>query len=134
MPPGMKVTCTVDAFPELPLPGFVRSVSPVAQAFPGVGDSPSSRQGFTVVVELEADLPEQMRPGLSVEVEVPSLVVEDALLVPRAALDFSAEPATAVLEDGRQVEVTVGACDAQRCAVEAGLSEGDVVRMPGGAA
>lgn len=132
--PGMKVTCTVDAFPEIDLPGFVRSVSPVAQAFGGTGESPSTRQGFTVVVELEADLPEQMRPGLSVKVEVPSLVVEDALLVPRAALDFSSEPPTAVLEDGQQVEVTVGACDAQHCAADSGLAEGDVVRMPGGAA
>ena len=132
--PGMKVTCTVDAFPELPLSGFVRTVSPVAQAFPGVGESPSSRQGFMVVVELQADLPEQMRPGLSVKVEVPSLIVGDAVLVPRAALDFTSVLPIAVLEDGRRVEVTVGACDAQHCAVESGLVEDDAVRMPGGAA
>jgi len=127
---GMKVTCTVDAFPDIALPGFVRSVSPVAQS----ASAESTRQGFSVVVELEAELPEQMRPGLSVKVDVPSVVVDDALVVPRAGLDFTATVPTAMLEDGRQVEVSVGACDAQLCAVESGLSEGDVVRMPGGAA
>ncbi|MCR9165171.1 MAG: HlyD family secretion protein [Nannocystaceae bacterium] len=128
--PGMKVTCVVDAFPDVALAGFVRSVSPVAQS----AGNKSTRQGFAVLVELEDALQEQMRPGLSVKVEVPSIVVEDAVLVPRAALDFSSEPATAVLEDGTAVDVSVGACDAQRCAVSSGLREGDVVRMPGGAA
>lgn len=127
---GMKVTCTVDAFPGVPLAGFIRAVSAVAQS----PSRESTRQAFTVVVELDDDLPEQMRPGLSVKVEVPSEVLEDALLVPRAALHFSGDGATALLEDGREVEVTVGACDAQRCAALSGLSEGDRVRMPGGAA
>ena len=94
----------------------------------------STRQGFTVLVQLDDELQEQMRPGLSVKVDVPSVVVEDAVVVPRAALDFGSEPATAVLEDGTAVDVSVGACDAQRCVVESGLAEGDVVRMPGGAA
>ncbi len=127
---GMKVTCTVDAFPGVPLSGFIRSVSAVAQS----PSAESTRQAFTVVVELEDDLPEQMRPGLSVKVEVPSKVLDDALLVPRAGLHFSDEGATAILEDGREVEVTVGACDAQRCAALSGLSEGDRVGTPGGAA
>lgn len=127
---GMKVTCTVDAFPDIPLSGFVRSVSAVAQS----PSRESTRQAFTVVIELDNDLPEQMRPGLSVKVEVPSEVLQDSLLVPRAGLHFSEDAATALLEDGREVEVTVGACDAQRCAALSGLSEGDRVRMPGGAA
>lgn len=127
---GMRVTCTVDAFPDTPMSGFVRSVSAVAQS----PSRESTRQAFTVVVELDDDLPEQMRPGLSVKVEVPSEVLEDALLVPRAGLHFSADGATAVLEDGREVDVEVGACDAQRCAALSGLSEGDRVRTPGGAA
>lgn len=128
--PGMKVTCVVDAFPDVALAGFVRSVSPVAQS-PG---NKSTRQGFTVIVQLDDVLSEQMRPGLSVKVDVPSVVVDDAVLVPRAALDLGSEPATAMLEDGTSVDVSVGACDAQRCVVESGLAEGDVVRMPGGAA
>ncbi|MBV1859549.1 MAG: HlyD family efflux transporter periplasmic adaptor subunit [Nannocystaceae bacterium] len=128
---GMKVTCTVDAFPDVPLSGFVRSVSAVAQR----PSRESTRQAFSVVVELDDDLTEQMRPGLSVKVEVPSEVLVDALLVPRAALSFSAEGAASVLlEDGREVDVKVGACDAQRCAALSGLSEDDRVRMPGGAA
>ncbi len=129
---GMKVTCTVDAFPETQLSGFIRGVSAVAQS----PSQDSTRQAFTVIVELDDDLPEQMRPGLSVKVEVPSEVVQDVLLVPRAALHFSDDTssATARVEDGRDIEVTVGACDAQSCAVLSGLSEGDRVRMPGGAA
>ncbi|MGH1341693.1 MAG: HlyD family secretion protein [Nannocystales bacterium] len=127
---GMKVTCTVDAFPDVPLSGFVRSVSAVAQS----PSRESTRQAFTVVVELDDDLPEQMRPGLSVKVEVPSAILEDVLLVPRSGLHFSSEGATAILEDGREVDVSVGPCDTQRCAALSGLSEGDRVRTPGGAA
>lgn len=128
--PGMKVTCTVDAFPDVPLAGFVRSVSPVAQS----ASRNSSRQAFDVLVALDDALPEDMRPGLSVKVVVPSRVVEDALLVPRRALDFEAAPTRVVLEDGTTADVVVGPCDAQNCVVESGLTQGQLVRVPGGAA
>ncbi len=128
--PGMKVTCTVDAFPDVALSGFVRAVSPVAQS----PSQESTRQFFRVVVELEDELPEQMRPGLSVKVAVPTRVLEDAVLVPRGALDWSTDPPTVTLEGGTRVEVTLDACTPQRCAVGSGLSEGQRVRLAGGAA
>ncbi len=128
--PGMKVTCIVDAFPDIPLSGFVRAVSPVAQS----PSKESTRQFFDVIVELDVDLPEQMRPGLSVKVEVPTRMVEDAVLVPRGALDWSTDPPTAALQDGERVEVSIDACNPQHCAVASGLSEGQSVQLGGGAA
>ena len=128
--PGMKVVCTVDAFPEQRMSGFVRAVSPVAQS----PSKESSRQVFSVLVELDEALPTRMRPGLSVKIEVPSRLVEDALVVPRRGLDFDAEPPTATLEDGSVVEVGLGACDGQRCEATSGLREGQRIRVPGGAA
>jgi hypothetical protein len=50
---------------------------------------------------------------------------DDALLVPRAALDFSSSKPTAILESGKVVPVTLGPCNAQECIVTGGLKEGD---------
>ena len=127
--PGMRATCTVDAFPERPIAGFVRAVSPIAHQ----AANQASRRFFEVVVQLDAEQSEQvgrdvLRPGLSARVEILARAVEDALLVPRAALDLAGGDgarARVRLADGREIEVTLELCDAQHCAVAAGLSEGD---------
>jgi hypothetical protein len=50
----------------------------------------------------------------------------DALLVPRAALDFaSPQQPKAHLSGGKVVPVTLGPCNAQECIVKSGLKEGD---------
>ena len=89
------------------------------------------RRAFHVVVHLDESDVETMRPGMSVKVEVLPDVDEQVLLVPRAALDFSAETPRARLEDGSLVDVRLGDCDVNRCAVEEGLEEGDRVEVRG---
>ncbi|PRQ06076.1 efflux RND transporter periplasmic adaptor subunit [Enhygromyxa salina] len=118
--PGMKVTCFLDAYPERELSGLVRSVSPVARE-PERG---SVRRFFAVVIELDETDQSIMRPGLSVRAEVESLRRADVLLIPRAALTSGSEGTMAQLEDGSQVVVEIGACDARRCELRSGLDEG----------
>jgi len=120
--PGMPVTCFVDALPDLPLAGFVAAVNPVAQQ----SGQQTSRRFFSVLVELGQGS-QQLRPGLSVQVDVVTRREDDALLAPREALDLVAQPALARLADGRDVEIEVDFCDARSCAIASGLAEGDVL-------
>ncbi|MEM9454062.1 MAG: HlyD family efflux transporter periplasmic adaptor subunit [Myxococcota bacterium] len=125
--PGMKATCVVDAYPDQPLEGTVLAVSPVARE----PEHQSQRRFFSVVVELPPTNIENLRPGLSVKVDVRVAEHDDVLLAPRVALDLFVEPPRAWLSSGEAIEVEVGACDAQRCEVLAGLDEGaSLTRRP----
>lgn len=122
---GAHATCTLDAHPDLPFTGTVREVAPVAQE---IGQQ-SLRRGFKVVIALDRTDAERMRPGMSVKVEVRGAPIKGALTAPRAALDIAA-PA-AFLASGERVPVELGACDAHRCVVTKGLSEGQsLARRP----
>jgi membrane fusion protein (multidrug efflux system) len=129
--PGMRVTCVVDAYPDAPLQGVIRAVSPVAQEVAQQGRQMSTRRFFAVVIDLEDASASILRPGLSVKVEVVTRTSEDALVAPRAGLDLAAEPPVARLWGGGEVEVEVDFCDAVGCAITAGLSEGDRLRRSG---
>lgn len=126
--PGMVARCLVDAWPERPLDAKVLAVSPVARE----PEHQSTRRFFSVVLPLTGDL-QDLRPGLSVKVEVLVARHEAELLVPRVALDTSTEPARAWLAAGSAVDVELGPCDALQCVVLAGLAEGDALApVPGG--
>ncbi len=123
--PGMRVVCTLDAYPERQIPGFVRSITPVAQWL----NMRSEQRFFRIRVDLEETDPEIMRPGMSVKVEVVTAVRDDELLVPRRALEFDAEEVFAVLENGDRRRIELGSCSAHECAVRSGLSEGTRVLL-----
>jgi multidrug efflux pump subunit AcrA (membrane-fusion protein) len=122
--PGMSARCLVDAWPERPLAAEVLSVSPVARE----PEHQSARRFFSVVLTLPAGSLDELRPGLSVKADVLVARHEGELLAPRAALDTSTEPARAWLATGEAVDVELGPCDAHRCVVLAGLSEGTLLR------
>jgi HlyD family secretion protein len=121
---GMTVSCTIDAYPGRPIQGTVRTVNPVARE----PDRRSSRRFFAVLVELDASDAEILRPGLSAQVEILTGRAEDSLIAPRAGLDLDASPPIARLADGTDVEIELGLCNAQACAITSGLSEGDTLR------
>lgn len=123
--PGMRVVCTLDAYPERQIPGFVRSITPVAQWL----NIRSEQRFFRIMVDLEESDPEIMRPGMSVKVEVVTTVQDDVLLVPRRALEFGTEEVFAVLENGDRQRIELGSCGAHLCAIRSGLSEGTRVRL-----
>lgn len=122
--PGMTATCVVDAWPERPLRATVLSVSPVARE----PEHQSSRRFFSVVVRLDDPAVDELRPGLSVKADVLVARHEDELLAPRAGLDLEVDPSRAHLATGEVVDVALGPCDAQRCVVLGGLTEGTELR------
>ena len=125
--PGMRVVCTLDAYPERQIAGFVRSITPVAQWL----NMRSEQRFFRIMVELEESDPEIMRPGMSVKVEVVTAVRDDELLVPRRALEFGDEEVFAVLENGERRRIELGSCSAHECAIRSGLSEGTRLLLRG---
>lgn len=122
--PGMRVVCTLDAYPARRYPGRVVDVSAVARES---GRSPLLRS-FPVRIALDRSDPQRMRPGMSVRVEVLGPEVKDALLVPRAALDLAARPPRALLAGGGTAPVRLGRCSATDCVVEEGLEPGTRLR------
>lgn len=128
--PGMEAVCTLDAYPSESFRGRVVDVSAVARESPR---QPLLR-AFAVRVQLDRLDPAKMRPGMSVRVELLGSELRDRLLVPRAALDFSAPRPRVRLADGpgggggSVREVRLGPCDASFCVVEQGLEEGARLR------
>ncbi|HVT45569.1 MAG TPA: efflux RND transporter periplasmic adaptor subunit [Thermoanaerobaculia bacterium] len=116
---GMKAVVTLDSFPELQFPAEIVEIAPVAQE----PVRQSLRRSFRLVARLEKIDAERMRPGLSAKLVVVTRVVAGATLVPRSAVDFSADPEV-VFESGRRVAVTLGECSATECLVLEGLEPG----------
>jgi len=127
--PGMRAVCTMDAFPDLKINGYVSRVSPVARP---VRNSPT-RRGFDVKINLEKTYPDKMRSGMSVRAEVLTRKIENALIAPREGLDFSVGPPLARLRGGRKTSVKLGPCSPFECVVVSGLKEGQRLRPPGDA-
>jgi len=125
--PGLPVRVTLDAFPDKVFNGKVDSVAAVAQET----SFRSMRRAFTVRIALERSDPEVMRPGMSVKAEVLGTERAAGLLVPRAALDLSANPPVALLADGGTANVAVGTCTNLDCEITSGLREGQQLRRRG---
>ena len=123
--PGMRARCTLDAFPDRVLDGEVTEVSPIAKAY----RREDTRRRFDVLVRLGESDPRTMRPGMSVRVEVLGPTIDGALLVPRGAVEFGDGSPRVRLPGGQATDVGLGPCDALRCVVEAGLDEGQRVRL-----
>jgi hypothetical protein len=126
---GMAGVCTLDAYPGDAVPCTVKDVTPVART----RRDASLRRGFGVVLSLARSDSARMRPGMSVKVELAAKVVTGAIAVPRGAV-IGAAGATAPrvrMASGELRGVTLGPCDAQGCAVTAGLAAGDAVVVGG---
>jgi len=127
---GMSGTCALDAYPREPQPCTVKTISPVARS---KGEN-SLRRTFAIELALDKTVSGDMRPGMSVRVELHPRTAADAVIVPRGAIVDAERPdhrARVRMASGELRDVTLGLCDAQRCAAEAGVSAGDVVVLGG---
>ncbi|HEX3071794.1 MAG TPA: HlyD family efflux transporter periplasmic adaptor subunit, partial [Thermoanaerobaculia bacterium] len=120
---GMPATVVLDAYPGMSFPGRVTSISAVAQE----SSRTSLRRAFKVMIALDRLDPSRMRPGLSSRVVIRSMTQPNALLVPRAALDYATAKPRVHLANGKTADVVLGACNAQECIVKSGLNEGDTL-------
>jgi membrane fusion protein (multidrug efflux system) len=119
--PGQKTRCILDTYPERAFTGKVATVGAIAE-------QGRDRSGFRVRISVDSSDAAVMRPGMAVRVEVVRNAWKDALVVPRAAVTWSAGRAgVARVGGGSPADVRLGACTPTECIVEAGLSEGDRV-------
>ena len=121
---GMPAVCFLDAEPGRPVMAIVVEIAAIAQE-----PAPNSlRRTLRAALRLEDPSSVPPRPGTSVRVEVEVARRKDALLAPRATLDFSAKTPRVLLAGGGSAEVRLGPCNALACVVESGAAEGTRLR------
>jgi multidrug efflux pump subunit AcrA (membrane-fusion protein) len=125
---GMPANVILDGYPGSTFTGKIAGISAVAQET----NRQSLRRMFKVYVNLDRIDAQRMRPGLSARVIVHAEDVGNALIAPRAALDFSSKQTQARLAGGKLVKVSVGTCNARECVVTSGLEEGQRLESANG--
>jgi multidrug resistance efflux pump len=123
--PGLGVRCRLDTYPDRVYTGRIRSISGVAQS----PDRNSARRFFTVAIELDRVDPALMRPGMSVLVEVLRRRVEQALLAPRAAVDFSGPEPRLLLRGRQPLALPLDACNPTDCLLDGSVPEGTALEL-----
>jgi len=108
---GMPAMVILDAYPATTYTGRIASISAVAQE--NTTNKQSLRRTFRVAVKLDRIDAARMRPGLSARVIIRRQAIDNALLIPRAAV-------ATVKKD-----VRIGDCNELDCVVLAGLKEGE---------
>jgi len=125
---GTPVLCTPDIEPGLHLAGTVTEITAIAREQRIF----SERRGFDVTIELtETAADVLLVPGMSVRVEAERRT-PDRLLIPRAAVDFTTEPPTAIRRSGSRIDIAVGPCSAHECVLESGLEDGAALSRTAG--
>jgi HlyD family secretion protein len=148
---GQTARSTLDAFPDVELPGTVTYVAPVAQNQSGVvlylvtvrlasdegstGAAADPAKAPVADVEQASGQRVNLRPGMTAEVEITTNSQEDTLIVPLRAIETEAGRAYVWrLNDGEfeRTEVTLGLMTDTEVEVTRGLAEGDVVSVTPG--
>jgi HlyD family secretion protein len=128
--PGMAATCYLDAFPTVPHAGRVAEVAGVARESGRTALLRYLPVRIALAPWSAADLA-RLRAGMSVRVEVDTTPARDAVLVPRAALDFAGAPLReprALLAGGGAAAVRLGVCDPFWCVALSGAAPGQALR------
>src|ERR1051325_710768 len=98
---GMPVDVTLDGYPSIVYRGHISAISAVAQESRRM----SLRRQFEVLIALDRLDPSRMRPGLSARVVVHRETKPSVLLIPRAAIDFSAAAPQVRFANGKSENV-----------------------------
>jgi HlyD family secretion protein len=127
--PGLRARIQPLAYPDRVLPGAVESLGPAAQARPG---HPAWQHYVRATVRLDEN-DARLRPGMSLRVELLTVQRDNAVLVPRAAVQWDAGESVCRVHTRTGAErrrLTVGPGNAQWLEVIEGLSLGERVILP----
>lgn len=126
---GAAASITPLAYPDLQLKAVVESVGTMAQPLPGL---PSWQKFLRVVFRVDSQ-DARLRPGLTLRVDVASFHDANALLIPRAAIQW-VDGAPHVLKRAftgtERAPIKIGMGSEQHFVVLEGLDEGQRVRIP----
>ena len=126
--PGQSVDLLIDAYPDRPLTGELKSIS--ANAAPIARDNPV--KFFIVIVSLDESDPEWITPEAQVTAEIHISRIENTIAIPNQAL-FQDETGDWVLvrnsRDLKKRSVKLGLRGANRSQVISGLQDGDEIAL-----
>jgi HlyD family secretion protein len=126
---GQEASITLDAFPDQDFTGKVSSIAPISKNIAGIIT-------FEVTVTPDDDKNPSFMYGISANLEIATLKIENVLLVPAEAvyeedgkkyvdaIDISAAESG---NASKKIEVTTGASDYNNTEILTGLKEGDVI-------
>lgn len=127
---GQKTRIRVDAFPNLSLAGTVTSVSQLADS------SHAWMRGgvkeYTTIVAIDQMPEEQLKPGMTAEVEIQVTEIPDALMAPVQAVTERRREHYVYVADGDDFErrkVTVGESNQRMVEIRDGLVAGQRVAL-----
>ncbi len=126
---GLKAEIVPIAFPDQRFPATVDSIGTMAHTING---RPVWQKFLRVTLRLDASS-DILRSGMTVRVELISYDRDQALLIPRNAIHWSADKPTCRVDTKggpRDVPLTLGQADDTHCEVLAGLAPGDKVLLP----
>jgi len=124
---GQPCTVTLDAFPDLSLPGTVRSVGQVGSK----REYNAAKKEFEVVAGLDR-LDERLKPGMTARASITVAGHEGVLFVPLESVRQEDGGAWVHLRGrfgSRAVKVTLGERNATHIIVQEGLAPGDRILM-----
>ena len=125
---GRDATIRLMSHPEISVAGTIDQIEPVAKP----RDRGSPVQFFAVKVSLKETLPGVMRPGQRVEGTLHLARLDEAIVIPRQAVELGEGAVRVWVRTGRRFasrEVELGRQTAGRAVVLSGLEEGDVVAL-----
>lgn len=125
---GVVVEVKLHAFPDNTYQGTISSVSQTSQ--PKERDNPVKY--FTVLVALDANNTEQLKPGQRLAASFRVVEQDEGLVVPIQTV-FREQGSTWVyLQNGndfKQQPITTGFCSSSLCTIKTGLNDGDVIAL-----
>ncbi len=117
---GQPARVSLDAYPEVELPGRVVEVGKLAQTSP----APDSPPGFPVVIAIDGTRPD-LKPGMTARVEILLEEIPDAVHVPAIAVfELSGQPVVFPRDRTRGVAVQLGPRNDGEIVIERGLPAG----------
>jgi len=126
--PGQSVDLLIDAFPDRPLTGEIKSIS--ATAAPIARDNPV--KFFIVIVSLDESDPEWITPEAQVTAEIHISRIEDTIAIPNQALFQDETDDWVLVRNSRDLEkrsVKLGIRGANRSQIISGLEDGDEIAL-----
>jgi HlyD family secretion protein len=125
---GQRAEIHLDAYPQMEFPGTLEELAPLGHS----SDYSETVTEFTAIFTIQGTNPKLM-PDLSAAVDVQLANVKNALLVPAECVEHEAAGDFVWLKTGSGFEkhaVEAGPSDDMETIIEAGLREGDRVRIP----
>lgn len=126
---GRKAVVTPLAYPDCHLPGTIETVGTMAQSRPGY---PAWQKVFRFTVKVE-QLDPRLRPGMTLRVALCAADRADAVLIPRAAVQWNNDVPSCEILSARGRErrpLTLGLGDERFFEVLSGAAPGDRVTQP----